>query len=57
MWVKTDKVVELILHSPHVCDYFFQREDGSYYMLHRHGESSYYEVTKGENGWVIGNKL
>jgi hypothetical protein len=54
---KSDKVVELFLYSPHVCDFVFQREDQSYYLHRKDGEVSYYELTKGETGWVIGKQL
>lgn len=54
---KSDKVIKLFLYSPHVCDFIFEREDQTYYLLRKDGETSYYELTKGENGWVIGNKL
>lgn len=33
MTTKDDKMVEMILNSPHNSEMYFQRPDGSYYML------------------------
>lgn len=57
MWVKTDKVIKVFLYSPHVSDFIFEREDNTYYLLRKGHETSYYELTKGKDGWVIGDKL
>ena len=54
MLKKTDKLVQLLLYNPHVCDFIYQREDGTYYADRRNHGQSYIEVTKVDNDWIFG---
>lgn len=49
-----DKLIELILYTPHVSDFIYQRENGTYYADRRNHGQSFIEVTKGDAGWIFG---
>lgn len=52
---KSDKLIKLLLNSPHVCDYIYQREDGSYYAHRKNHDEWYQELTKVDNQFITGN--
>lgn len=52
---KTDKLVELILYTPHVCDFIWQRPDGTYYADRRNHGQTYIDVKKIDDKWVFGD--
>lgn len=54
MLEKSDKLIELILYSPHVCDFIYQREDGSYYVQRRNHGECYQNLTRINDDWVFG---
>jgi hypothetical protein len=53
MLEKTDKLVQLLLYNPHVCDFIYQRDDGTYYADRRDHGQCYVEVTKVDDQWVF----
>ena len=54
MLKKTDKLIELLLYSPHVSDFIYQREDGSHYAQRRNHGEVYTEATKVDGKWIFG---
>ena len=57
---ETDKVVEVRLYSPHVCDFVYEREDGTYYVHMSHEESKYFELhinPSKETKWILGEMV
>lgn len=50
----TDDLIEVRLYSPHVCDFIYRREDGSYYADRRNHGQQFLEVTRADSGWVFG---
>tara|TARA_R110000868_G_C10749254_1_gene753037 strand:- start:292 stop:456 length:165 start_codon:yes stop_codon:yes gene_type:complete len=48
-----DKLVQLILYNPHITDFIYQREDGTYYSDRRNHGQTFLEVTKVDGKWVL----
>lgn len=55
--IKKNQLVELLLYNPHVCDFIWQRPDGTYYADRRNHGQEYVEVTKVNNQWVFGHTI
>ena len=50
---KKDQLIELLLYSPHVCDFIWQRPDGTCYADRRNHGQEYIEVAKVNDKWVF----
>ena len=57
MLKKTDNLIEVILYSSHVCDFIYQREDGTYYAQRKNHEEWYQNVIKDGENWIFTEKL
>ena len=51
---KKDQLVEAILYNPHVCDFIWQRPDGTYYADRRNHGQEYLDVQKIDGKWIFG---
>lgn len=54
---KKDKLVQAILYNPHVCDFIWQRPDGTYYADRRNHGQMYLEVEKVYGEWIFKNQI
>lgn len=52
---KSDKLIRLNLNSPHVCDFIYQREDGTLYAQRRNHGEWYQEIVSENDQWIFGN--
>jgi len=57
MLEKTDNLIEVILYSPHVCDFIYQREDGTYYAQRKNHGEWYQNVIKDGENWTFTEKM
>ncbi len=57
MLEKTDKLIQLLLYSPHVCDFIYEREDGTFYAQRKNHNEWYQKVTKVDDQWVFGDRI
>lgn len=51
---KKDQLVEVFLYNPHVCDFIWQRPDGTYYADRRNHGQMYVDVQKIDGKWEFG---
>lgn len=54
---KNDKLIRLNLNSPHVCDFIYEREDGTYYAYRKNHEEWYQELTKVGDQFITGEVI
>jgi len=57
---KTDKLIEVRLYTSHVCDYLFERADGTFYVYMNGKEGKkYHELHKTDTGtgWILGEQI
>lgn len=54
---KKDQLVEAILYNPHVCDFIWQRSDGTYYTDRRDHGQEYRNVQRINDKWVFGSLI
>ena len=54
---KKDKLIKLLLNSPHVCDFIYEREDGTYYAFRKNKDEWYQELTKVGDQWITGEVI
>lgn len=53
----TDELAQVLLYSPHVCDFIYKRKDGTYYADRRNHGQSFIEVTKVDGKWLFGKSI
>ena len=57
---KSDKLIHVLLYSPHKCEFIYEREDGTRYTHRKLDEEGVYEIYKNPDNpkeWLIGEKI
>jgi len=55
-----DKMIKVHLYSSHICDFLYEREDGSHYVHMKRETESFVELLPnptGETRWVHGETI
>lgn len=55
-----DKLIEVILYTPHKCDYIYEREDKTHYVSMKRGKEQNFELLpnpSNETRWILGEEI